>query len=166
MGLLKSEFERAENPMDLIEMVAASNDWSFERTNQDEIAITAEGQWTIYHLSISWIEEVEALHLACAFEFKVTQKREWEVLRLMSLVNEQLLIGHFDMWEQESTIMFRQTLLLSGGAEPTGAQVETLMASALEACERYYQAFQFVLWSGMEARKAMELSHFETVGTA
>jgi hypothetical protein len=30
----------------------------------------------------------------------------------------------------------------------------------------YYQAFQFVIWSGMEANRALEAVLFETVGEA
>ncbi|MEN0088426.1 MAG: YbjN domain-containing protein [Pseudomonadota bacterium] len=158
--------DRSDNPVDLIEIVATGNDWAFERSGEDEIAITVKGEWAEYDVSMSWISDFEALHLACAFEFKVPEKRKTEVMRLLSLVNEQLLIGHFDVWEQEAVVMFRQTLLLSGGAEPTGAQVEALLASALEACERYYQAFQFVVWSGFDARRAVDCAHFETQGTA
>jgi hypothetical protein len=57
-------------------------------------------------------------------------------------------------------------LLLAGGAEPTNQQVEVLLSSALEACEQYYQAFQFVVWSGMDAKAAMDAALFETVGEA
>ena len=73
----------------------------------------------------------------------------------MSLINEQMLFGHFDLWEQEGAIMFRQSLLLAGGVEPTSQQVEVLLSSALEACECYFQSFQFVVWSGTSAKDAL-----------
>ena len=50
--------------------------------------------------------------------------------------------------------------------EPTNRQVEVLLSNALDTCEAYYQAFQFVVWSGMEANRAMEAVLFETVGEA
>ena len=89
-----------------------------------------------------------------------------ETTRLLLLVNEQMLIGHFDVWMQEGAVMYRQTLMLNGGAVPTGEQLECLMVSALEACERYYQAFQFVVWAGYSAEDAIESSLFETRGNA
>ena len=58
------------------------------------------------------------------------------------------------------------SLLLAGGAEPTNQQVEVLLSSALEACESYFQAFQFVVWSGVDAHRAVEAVMFETVGEA
>ena len=41
-----------------------------------------------------------------------------------------------------------------------------LLSSALEACEAYFQAFQFVVWSGMDAQSAVDAVLFETVGEA
>ena len=41
-----------------------------------------------------------------------------------------------------------------------------LLSSALEACESYFQAFQFVVWSGIDAQSAVEAVMFETVGEA
>ncbi len=157
---------RELHPVDVIEQVAHTNDWSFERTGDDEIAIAVAGNWTDYHVSFSWMEDFEAVHLACAFDIKVPESRTMEVMRLLSLINEQMLFGHFDLWEQEGTIMFRQALLLSGGAEPTAEQVEVLLSCALEACESYYQAFQFVVWSGVSAREALNGVLFETLGNA
>jgi hypothetical protein len=62
--------------------------------------------------------------------------------------------------------MFRHSLLLTGGADPTNAQCETLLKVAVEACERYFQAFQFVMWAGKSAREAMDSVLFETEGEA
>ncbi|MFN7026057.1 MAG: YbjN domain-containing protein [Pseudorhizobium sp.] len=166
MSLIDFAFERQSNPVDMIEVVAASNDWTFERSGEDEIAMTVEGRWADYHVSFAWMEEFEALHLACAFDIKIPDIRVNEVIRLLSHVNGQVLMGHFDLWRQEDVVIFRQSLLLAGGAEPTNQQVEVLLSSALEACETYFQAFQFVVWSGMDAKKAMEVVLFETVGEA
>jgi hypothetical protein len=166
MELVELDIARDLHPVDVIEQVAHNNDWSFERTGDDEIAISVTGTWTDYHVSFSWMEDFEALHLACAFDIKVPENRTLEVMRLLSLINEQMLFGHFDLWEQEGAIMFRQSLLLSGGAEPTSQQVEVLLNSALEACECYFQAFQFVVWSGMNARDALASVLFETFGSA
>ncbi|KRD52864.1 MULTISPECIES: YbjN domain-containing protein [Sinorhizobium/Ensifer group] len=166
MSLLEMEVERQSNPVDMIEFVAANNDWSFERSGEDEIAMTVEGKWADYHVSFSWMEEFEALHLACAFDIKVPESRVNEVIRLLSHINGQVLMGHFDLWRQEEVVIFRQSLLLAGGAEPTNQQVEVLLSSALDACESYYQAFQFVVWSGMDAQRAVDAVLFETVGEA
>jgi hypothetical protein len=108
----------------------------------------------------------EAVHLACAFDLKVPQQRQLEVMRLLSGVNEQMWIGHFDLWSREGVVMYRQAMLLSGGAEPTSAQIEKLLITAIEACERYFQAFQFVVWAGKSAPEALQTVLFETAGEA
>ncbi len=166
MSLAEITLERDINPVDMIEQVATINHWEFERSTDDEINLTVTGVWTEYNVSISWMEDFEALHLACAFDLKVPQGRILETTKLLSLINEQLLIGHFDIWMQEGAVMFRQALMLNGGAEPTGEQLECLLASALDACERYYQAFQFVVWAGHDAEEALSGALFETQGTA
>ena len=89
-----------------------------------------------------------------------------ETMQLIGRINEQLLIGHFDLWQEDGSVMFRHSLLLNGGAEPTAEQLECLLTSALEACERYYQAFQFVVWAGKSSKEALDAVLFETHGTA
>jgi hypothetical protein len=109
---------------------------------------------------------MEAIHMAAAFDLKVPERRKAEVQALISLINEQLWIGHFDLWNSESTVMFRHSLLLSGGAEPTREQAAVLVRSAVDTCERYYQAFQFVVWAGKPAREALDGAMMETHGEA
>ena len=166
MSLTDFEQERQSNPVDVIEQIAALHDWSFERAGEDEITVSVAGGWCDYHVSFSWLEEKEAVHLACAFDLKVPDQRQLEVVRLLSGVNEQMWIGHFDLWQKEGVVMYRQALLLSGGAEPTSAQVERLLLTAVEACERYFQAFQFVVWAGKSAGEALEGAMLDTRGEA
>ena len=166
MTLIDFEQDRQSHPVDVIEQIAAINDWTFERAGDDEITISVSGGWADYHVSFSWMEDREAIHLACAFDLKVPEARKFEVMRLITSVNEQLWIGHFDLWSAEGVVMFRQALLLSGGAEPNTHQVERLLVTAIEACERYFQAFQFVVWAGKDAAEALEGVLFETVGEA
>jgi hypothetical protein len=166
MSLFDFKAERQSHPVDMIEFVADTNDWTFERPADDEIAMTVEGKWTDYQVAFSWMEAFEALHLSCAFNLKVPEMRVNEVIKLITHINGEILMGHFDVWPRTDVVIFRQSLLLSGGVEPTGRQVEVLLSSALEACEAYYQAFQFVVWSGMDAESAVSAVMFETVGEA
>lgn len=163
---LELELRRQSNPVDVIELVAATREWAFERPCDDEIAVSVRGTFTDYSVSFSWMESVEALHLGCAFTLKVPPRREGEVLRLLAKINEGLVIGHFDLWPSEGAVMFRHALLLAGGAEPTSEQAERLLGAALESSERYYQAFQYVVWADKSAEEALAAVVFETVGNA
>jgi hypothetical protein len=75
-------------------------------------------------------------------------------------------MGHFDLWTSQGVVMFRHAMLLSGGAQPTPQQCESILSGALIACERYYQAFQFVVWAGKTAREAIDSIMLETRGEA
>jgi hypothetical protein len=158
--------DRQVNPVDLVENLASLNEWSFDRSGDDEITLSVTGRWSDYHASFTWMDDIESLHLACAFDLKVPDRRRAEVKELIQLANEQLWLGHFDLWSQEGVVMFRHALLLAGGAEASGRQCEAQLDAAMEACDRYYQAFQFVVWAGKTAREAMDQALFETAGEA
>ena len=166
MSLLEGIIDSGNNPLAVVEDIAADNNWSFERSGEDEVTIVSKGDWTDYQLSFTWMTEIEALHLACAFDMKIPQARRAEVQRLIAAINEQLWIGHFDVWMQNGMVMFRHALVLAGGVAASGRQCEAVLASALDACERYYPAFQFVVWAGKSAREAMDSAMFETSGEA
>jgi hypothetical protein len=166
MSLLQLDLDRAENPLDIIERIAAHNHWSFDRDEEDEISISVAGGWSEYNIAFTWLAEVEALHVACAFDLKVPAARLMELASLVSLINEQLWIGHFDIWPNDGVIMFRHAILLAGGAELNGHQCQTVLASAVRACERYYQAFQFVAWAGKTGPEAIGTVMLETQGRA
>ena len=154
------------NPLEVVERIAAINDWSFERAGEDEITMMVRGKWSDYQVSFTWMHDIEALHLACAFDLKVPDRRCNEVQRLIAMVNEQLWIGHFDLWTHDGLIMFRHALVLAGGVEATSQQCQAMLSSALEGCEGYFPAFQFVVWAGKPAREALDAAIFETSGEA
>ena len=158
-------FTRVTHPVDLFEYIASENDWTFERGSEDDITISIPGSWSDYHISLNWRDDLEAMHLACAFDLKVRPARMPEMYRLLACINEQMWLGHFDYWSGEGILLYRQSLMLNA-AEPTVQQCETMAQAALDACERYYQAFQFVVWAGKKAEDALASSMFETVGQA
>ncbi|MBN9332559.1 YbjN domain-containing protein, partial [Devosia sp.] len=97
MSLIAHEPDRVSHPVDLVEHIASINDWTFERQDADEISISVRGGWSDYHVSFNWMEDLESLHVACAFDLKVPEARRAETRQLISLINEHLLIGHFEI---------------------------------------------------------------------
>ena len=166
MTLIDVHPERTANPVDEIELLAAQNDWTFERSDEDEIAISIAGDDTDYNVAVTWLSEIEALHVACAFDIKVPAARRNEVTKLLALINEQLWIGHFDIWQAEGVVMYRNTLLLAGQAEVTNEQMEALLETAVDTCERHRLAFDFAVRGGRNAKDALALALMETVGEA
>jgi hypothetical protein len=166
MSLIEIASDPRTNPLDVVEHMAAGNNWPFERAGEDEIGLVVTGRWTNYQVSFTWMGDIEALHLACAFDVKVPDTRLAEVQQLIGLINEQLWIGHFDVWTQTGVVMFRHALVLAGGVAASGRQCEAMLGTALDSCERYFPAFQFVIWAGKSARAAMDSAMFETAGEA
>lgn len=166
MTLALETSRRASHPVDVFEQVASAYDWAYERSAEDEIDITVGGSWTDHHVSISWHEELESLHLACTFDIRAPETRREEIRRLVARINERLWLGHFDLWDQEGALMFRHGQLFTGGTEPTAEQCEAMLQTAIAACERYYPSFQLVLWGGMTAAQSIETALFETLGQA
>ena len=75
MSLAELNTAPRHNPLDVVEQLASRNDWSFERAGEDEITILINGRWSDYQVSFTWMDELEALHLACAFDLKVPERR-------------------------------------------------------------------------------------------
>ena len=102
-------------------------------------------------------------------QFDITRVAEYtdaDVQRLIAGINEQLWIGHFDLWTHTGMIMHRQTLVLPGGMIASDTQCQVMLASAIAACERHFPAFQFVVWAGKSTPEALAAAMFDTEGEA
>ena len=163
---LHTDFDRVINPLDVLEQIIAGNEWVFERRSDEEMAAEAPGKWCDYGLHFSWSSEMSAMAFTCAFDLKVPAARRDEVAKLLARINEQLLVGHFDLWHADGSLLFRNSLLRSGNAEANDAQCEALIRFAVETCERYFPAVQFVVWAGRNAAEALEAAMIDTWGEA
>ena len=101
MLLVEGVEGRRKNPLEVVECLATGNNWQFERSADAEIALVINGNWTNYQVSFTWMEDIEVLHLACAFDMKVPAARLSEVQRLIVGINELLWLGHFDVWTSQ-----------------------------------------------------------------
>jgi hypothetical protein len=154
------------NPLEVVEHMATTHLWSFERACEDELTIVVQGKWADYQVLFTWMYDIEALHLACSFEFKGPERNNAEIEHLIPMINSQMWVGHFEFWSTERLVIFRHALVLSGGVHPSRRQCEVVLSAALDACERYHSAFQFVARNGAGAREALEAAMFETAGEA
>ena len=67
---------------------------------------------------------------------------------------------------EEAIPMYRHAVLTRGSFGLAGEQVEELIEVAMTECERFYPAFQFVVWGGKTAEEAVMAAMLETVGEA
>jgi len=166
MSEITIESAAATNPIDLLEEIVQANEWAHDRASDEEMVVEVSGRWCDYRMFFLWQQHTSALHFSCGFDMKVPKGRRGGVYELLAAVNEKMWIGHFDLWTQDGLIMYRHALVLAGGVEASSRQCEALLGTALDACERYFPAFQFVVWAGKPAREALDAAMFETQGQA
>jgi hypothetical protein len=157
---------RQVNPLDLVEQIVAANDWPFDRRSDEEMAVEVPGRWCDYSLYFAWREDVGALHFTCAFDMRIPDAKRSNIHELLIHMNEKMWLGHFGLWVEEGVPMFRHAMLMRGLHEAGIEMLEDLVDVALAECERFYPAFQFVVWGGKGAAEALEAALIETVGEA
>ena len=156
----------APNPLDVIEQVVAANDWAFDRRSDHEMAVEAPGKWCNYGLYFSWSSEISAMHFTCAFDMKVPERQRAALYELLALANERLWIGHFGMDADDGMPLFRHSVLLRGATTASAESLEDMVDIAITECERFYPAFQFVLWGGKTPTDALQAAMLECMGEA
>lgn len=154
------------NPLDAVEQIAIANDWTYERTAEDELAAELPGQWCNYRVWYSWQAETGILHLACALDMKVPAGKRIGLYHLLALANEKLWLGHFDLWSDEGVPVFRHASLVREGGAVSMEIIEDLTEIAVGECERFFPAFQFHLWGGKSPPEALTAALLETEGEA
>ncbi len=164
---LNTEVELPSNPLDIAEEMIAANEWPLDRMSDDELVAETSGRWCDFRLFFLWRHDVSALHFTCTLDIKVPGTRRREVHDLLALINERLWIGHFDIGSEEGLLMYRHTIPLRGSRYGASVeQLEDLVEAAFQDCDRFFPAFQYVIWGGKSAREAIEAALFETVGEA
>ncbi|HEX3350839.1 MAG TPA: YbjN domain-containing protein [Acetobacteraceae bacterium] len=165
-ALLSATPEHSPNPLDVMEQIASANDWAFDRRSDSEMAAEAPGKWCDYGLYFSWSHEISAMHFTCAFDMKVPDKRRSALYELLALANEHLWIGHFGLDTDEGMLVFRHSVLLRGASGASAESLEDMVDIAITESERFFPAFQFVLWGGKTPADAMQAAMLECAGEA
>jgi hypothetical protein len=154
------------NPIDLVEEIVLANEWAHDRTSDEEMVVEVTGRWCDYRLFFVWQEEISAMHFSCAFDMKVPKTSRAAVYELLAHVNEKLWLGHFDVASDDNSPAFRHAILLRGALGASVEQIEDLVDIALTECERFYPAFQLVVWGGKSADDALTAAMIDPVGEA
>mgnify|MGYP001359693824 FL=1 len=163
---LQIERERSSNPLDILEQIIAANEWAFERRSDGEMAAEAPGKWCDYGLHFSWSHEISAMAFTCAFDMKVPADKRDRLYELLALANDRLWIGHFGIEVEDGVPVFRHSVLLRGSPSASAESLEDMVDIAITECERFFPAFQFVLWGGKSPAEALAASMLDCVGEA
>ncbi len=153
------------DPLDAVELVLSSEQRPFERAD-DEVHFAAQTQYCDLHGAFTWRSELPALMFTLAFEMKAPRNRRADIALLITLLNETLWLGHFDLWSEDGAVVYRCALPCIGRDAPEAGEVAAMLAAGLQAAERFYPAFNFLLWAGKSAEDAAQAVLFETAGEA
>jgi len=165
-ALALSRAEPIGHPLDLAEDVVAGLAGSCERTGEDELVVELSGRWSSYQLVLHWCADIGFLFATSMLDYKVPRDRRGPFYELLTLANEKMSAGHFDFATPEAVPTFRQTLLLRGAGGATVEQIEDLIDVALRELDRFYPAFQYVLWGGRKPADAIAAAMLEPAGEA
>ncbi len=163
---MSNHISEETHPIDIVEEIAQNNDWDFDRLGEDQIAMAIAGRWGTYSVSLSWSPHDETLRLICTFRFVPVKSRLTAIAVAINLANEQCWTGNFILWEKQKLMAYRYGLTLAGEAVATGGQVEAMTDAAIEACERFYPAFQLVNSDKKKPAVAMQVAMTAAYGRA
>ncbi len=156
----------AQNPLDIAEQLVDGRDWLFDRPDEAELVAEVTGNWCNYRIWFAWQPDLGAMMFTCAFDTKIPAASRSKMYPMLAAVNEKMWLGHFDMGTEDGVVMFRHALLLSGNGAASPEQLEDLMDIAIAECNRFYPAFQSVLWGGNSVEEALNIALLDTVGEA
>ncbi|MEZ6023807.1 MAG: YbjN domain-containing protein [Hyphomonadaceae bacterium] len=164
---LDDEVEVAADPMETVESVLGADDrFRCERADDGDIHFSFKchaGEMVGY---FSLREELPALLFTLGFDIQAPVSRRNEAIRLAGLINENLWLGHFDVWSDDGTIIFRHAMPMIGRDEISIGEVQAMLAAALDAADRFQPAFHFLILGGLSADDASQAALFETCGEA
>jgi len=154
------------HPIDIVETLAAHNDWEFDRVTDDQIAMAVEGQWRTYSLTLAWSAQDETLRLICTFEMEPPVDKMGALYDVLNRCNDMVWTGAFTYWAEQKLMVWRYGLVLAGGQMACSEQIDRLISSAVMAAERFYPAFQLVAWADKSPADAMKVAIAEAYGRA
>ena len=166
----------AAAPIDAFERYFAAQGWDVARHGDEEIAATVAGAWGGYELRALWRADDGVLQLIALTGLAAGDAADRSALyEAIGRVNEQLWLGHFELWSADGSVVFRHAVVMGepGRGEDAEdeaalslAQAETLAEAALDECDRYWPVFDFVLRGDHTPSEALAAAMTDVQGEA
>ena len=153
-------------PVEMLAALFEARGWAAERPGEDELAGEIQGSWAKYQMRCIWRAEDNVLQMICLPDIRVSAAKRGAALDLLARVNEQMWLGHFDIWSQGGMLVYRHGALLGDEGLLSVTQAQALVETAIEECDRFYPAFQFVLWGDKDPEAALDAAMVDAAGEA
>jgi hypothetical protein len=168
MNIGRQQHEDADDaaPVEMLAQLFEAHGWPCEFTGDDEISGEIQGSWTTYQVKGVWRREDRVLQLLCLPEIRVPDTKRKAAYELLAMINEQLWLGHFDIWSQGGVLLYRHGLMLGEEGLLSLSMAQLAVEAAVSECDRFYPAFQFVLWGDKSPREALDAALVDAAGEA
>ena len=141
------EVEEDAAPLDLLVALFEARGWPCEST-ATEMSGEIQGSWTKYQLRGIWRPEDMVLQILCLPDIRIAKDKLTPAYELVSMINEQMWLGQFEIWSNGGVLLYRNATILGDDGMLSLGQAQALVEIAVDECDRFYPAFQFVLWGG------------------
>jgi hypothetical protein len=153
-------------PVDMLASLFEARGWHYEFVSEDEITGEVQGSWANYQLQAIWRPEDHVLQILCLPDIRMTDDKRPAMFEALALINEQLWLGHFDVWSNGGVILYRHGLMLGDEGLLSPGQAQLAVEAAIEECDRFYPVFQFILWGDKTPAEAIAAAMVDAVGEA
>ncbi len=153
-------------PVEMLASLFEARGWQFEYVNEDEISAEVKGSWATYQFQAIWRIEDHVLQLLCLPDIRVPDSKRVPLFEALALVNEQLWLGHFDVWSKGGVLLYRHGLMLGDDGLLSPSQAQAIVEAAVEECDRFYPVFQFILWGDKTPQEALAAALVDAAGEA
>ena len=153
-------------PVDMLASLFEARGWPHEFVSDDEITGEVKGSWATYQIQAVWRREDHVLQLLCLPDIRMTDDKRAAMFEALALINEQLWLGHFDVWSNGGVVLYRHGLLLGDEGLLSPSQAQLAVESAIEECDRFYPVFQFILWGDKTPAEALAAAMVDAAGEA
>ena len=154
------------HPIDIVEHLAEHHEWEFDRIEENQIAMAVQGQWRTYSITLAWSGFDETLRLICSFEMEPPTEKLKDLYETLNVANDRCWTGAFTFWEKQKLMVYRYGLILAGGQIATAEQIDSMISSSVLVAEKYYPAFQLVVYDNQSPDSAMQVAIAEAYGHA
>jgi hypothetical protein len=168
MRTVQDDIEQDDDaaPVEMLASLFEARDWPYEYVGEDEISGEVKGSWTTYQFQAIWRPEDHVLQLLCLPDIRVTEPKRAALYEALALINEQLWLGHFDVWSNGGVVLYRHGLMLGDDGMLGPSQAQMIVEAAIEECDRFYPVFQFILWGDKTPTEALAAALVDAAGEA
>ena len=153
-------------PVDMLASLFEARGWQYEFVSEDEITGEVQGSWASYQVRGIWRSEDNVLQLLCLPDIRLTDDKRAAMFEVLAMINEQLWLGHFDIWSNGDVLLYRHGLMLGDEGLLSPGQAQLAVEVAIEECDRFYPVFQFILWGDKTPAEALAAAMVDAAGEA